>query len=77
MKTTLVLKKWLEAGETPPAKFYLTNTYGDYIFLHASSLEEAEHWCKKHYPSSLVRSSLFGHKCMINERPYNQLKTYV
>ena len=73
MKTTLVLKKWLEAGEAPPAKFYLTNLYGDYIFLHADYLKEAEGWCEKHYPSTVVMSSLLGHKQLEN-RPYSYVQ---
>ena len=68
MKTTLVLKKWLEAGEAPPAKFYLTNLYGDYIFLHADSLNDAKEWSAGHHPSSEVGISLLGHKRMNIER---------
>lgn len=69
MKTTLVLKKWLSEGTQPPAKFYLTNLYGDYIFLHADSLKDAKEWGAKHYPTSKVMSCLLGHKQLEN-RPY-------
>ena len=68
MKTTLVLKKWLSEGTPPPAKFYLTNLYGDYIFLHADSLNDAREWGAKHHPSSEVGISLLGHKQMNIER---------
>ena len=68
MKTTLVLKKWLSEGTPPPAKFYLTNMYGDYIFLHASTLHEAKDWAEGNHPSSEVGISLLGHKRTYNER---------
>lgn len=62
MKTTLVLQKWLNSGEIPPAKFYVRNVYGDYIFLHATCLKEARAWAEEHYPQSEVKSSKLAHK---------------
>ncbi len=67
MKTTLVLKKWIDSGEIPPAKFYVRNVYGDYIFLHARTMKEARAFAREQYPTLQVESSKLAHK--LDKRP--------
>ena len=64
MKTTLVLQKWISSGEIPPSKFYVKNIYGDYIFIHAKTLKEAQQFAREQYPTSEVESSKLAHKTM-------------
>ena len=64
MKTTLVLQKFLDNGVVPPSKFYVKNLYGDYIFIHAKTLKEAQQFAREQYPASEVESSKLAHKLM-------------
>lgn len=61
MKTTLVLQKFLDSGEIPPSKFYVKNLYGDYIFIHAKTLKEAQQFAREKYLTSEVESSKLAH----------------
>lgn len=64
MKTTLMLQEWINSGEIPPSKFYVKNLYGDYIFIHAKTLKEAQQFAREQYPTSEVESSKLAHKLM-------------
>lgn len=61
MKTTLVLQEWINSGEIPPSKFYVKNLYGDYIFIHAKTLKEAQQFAREQYPHFKLESSKLAH----------------
>jgi len=62
IETTLVLPTELKTLDTIPAPYYTFDLYGNYIFIHADSWQQAALYAQQNYLDLPIKSSKLGHK---------------